>query len=272
MTQSTRATRPPPRGLLITAACLLSALAVAIGGLTRASSDLVPDEGLGYALGVLGLACMVALLGYSWRKRLRALRGVGRLTTWFQIHMMLGLLGPVAILYHCNFRLGSLNSNVALVSALAVSGSGVVGRLLYTRIHYGLSARRATLDQVRADVELVRSEIGALGQNPRLWDELLALEGAVIRPRKGLLQESWAYLTLGTRCRRARRRALRLIKRGAGSSDLRHAVRQHVRAVRRIGGLYVYERVFGLWHVLHLPLCFLLFLAAAVHVVAVHLY
>ena len=266
-----RPTRSPPTGWLITAGCLVSAWAVAIGGWTRASSDLVPDEGVGYALGVIGLACMVSLLGYSLRKRWRAIRGVGRLTTWFQIHMLLGLLGPVAILYHCNFRLGSLNSNVALMSALAVSGSGVVGRLLYTRIHYGLSARRATLDVVRSEVEQVRSEIGALGHNTRLWEELLALEEGVIRPKSGVLDELWAYLTLGTRSRSARRRALRLV-RGGGSADLRGAVGRHVRAVRRIGGLHVYERIFGLWHVLHLPLCFLLFLAAAVHVMAVHLY
>jgi hypothetical protein len=34
----------------------------------------------------------------------------------------------------------------------------------------------------------------------------------------------------------------------------------------------VYQRLFGLWHVLHLPLIFMLFLAGIVHVVAVHVY
>jgi hypothetical protein len=32
------------------------------------------------------------------------------------------------------------------------------------------------------------------------------------------------------------------------------------------------ERVFALWHAIHLPLCVLLFASAAVHVVAVHRY
>jgi hypothetical protein len=34
----------------------------------------------------------------------------------------------------------------------------------------------------------------------------------------------------------------------------------------------VYERLFSLWHAFHLPLCFLLFGAATVHVLAVQLY
>jgi hypothetical protein len=33
-----------------------------------------------------------------------------------------------------------------------------------------------------------------------------------------------------------------------------------------------YERLFSVWHALHVPLCVLLFAAAAVHVLAVHLY
>jgi hypothetical protein len=34
----------------------------------------------------------------------------------------------------------------------------------------------------------------------------------------------------------------------------------------------VYERLFSLWHVLHLPLFFMLLAAGIVHVIAVHVY
>ena len=33
-----------------------------------------------------------------------------------------------------------------------------------------------------------------------------------------------------------------------------------------------YERLFSLWHALHLPLIFMLLVAAVVHIVAVHVY
>ena len=50
------------------------------------------------------------------------------------------------------------------------------------------------------------------------------------------------------------------------------ALRQHLALVRRVAEFGFYERVLGLWHALHVPLCVILFLAAVVHVIAVHLY
>jgi hypothetical protein len=60
--------------------------------------------------------------------------------------------------------------------------------------------------------------------------------------------------------------------RRAGFPEAPRLVRTHVRAVRRVAELRAWERLFSAWHGLHLPLCVLLFGAAAFHVVAVHLY
>jgi len=43
-------------------------------------------------------------------------------------------------------------------------------------------------------------------------------------------------------------------------------------AVRRVAELATYERLFSLWHLLHLPLFFMLLVAGVVHIVAVHVY
>ena len=69
------------------------------------------------------------------RKRLASLKILGSVSAWSRIHMMLGVIGPALILLHANFKLGSLNSNVALLAMLTVAGSGLVGRYLYSRIH-----------------------------------------------------------------------------------------------------------------------------------------
>jgi hypothetical protein len=42
--------------------------------------------------------------------------------------------------------------------------------------------------------------------------------------------------------------------------------------MRRVARFSSYERAFALWHAFHLPFCIVLFGAAAVHVVAVHMY
>jgi hypothetical protein len=109
---------------------------------------------------------------------MRSLRTFGSVVFWFRLHMTLGLIGPTLILFHANFRLGSLNSNVAMFAMLLVAASGIVGRYLYRKI---LAAKKAA---------------------------------------------AFAF----------------------------------------------YERLFGLWHALHLPLFIILVLAAGLHVLTAHLY
>jgi len=276
----TRRRAAAPRGRLINAAVLVAAIAITFGIWIRDDVDLVPDEGLGYGLGVFGLGCMLLLLGYSVRKRAASLRERGRISTWFQIHMLLGLIGPVAILYHCNFRLGSLNSNVALLCALVVSGSGVIGRVLYTRIHHGLSERRRTTAEMKVEFDEARHQITGTPAPEGLDERLDRFERKVLRHDRGILGSMWDWLLLGTRCRSLRRNVEKeLVARArtqrVDASHLRRArlgLKAYLRAVRQSAAFETYERFFGLWHVLHLPLCFLLFAAAAVHILAVHMY
>ena len=55
-----------------------------------------------------------------------------------------------------------------------------------------------------------------------------------------------------------------------------HRVKYHldmyIAAMRKASRLALFERLFGLWHILHLPLFVILVFAATVHVIAVHLY
>jgi len=67
--------------------------------------------------------------------------------------MILGIVGPVVILFHANFKLGPLNSNVALFSMLIVALSGVVGKYIYGKIHMGLHGRKARVRELLAEAE-----------------------------------------------------------------------------------------------------------------------
>jgi len=49
-------------------------------------------------------------------------------------------------------------------------------------------------------------------------------------------------------------------------------IRVYLETLNRINDFGFYSRVFSLWHVLHLPLFFLLLVAGAFHVFAVHAY
>src|SRR5260221_6750738 len=94
---------------------------------------------------------MLALLIYPARKRMPSLAALGTPRAWFKIHMVMGVVGPLCILYHSVYRLGAANSNVALISMLIVARSGLIARYLYGRIHHRLYGRADTLKQLRQD-------------------------------------------------------------------------------------------------------------------------
>ena len=64
--------------------------------------------------------------------------------------MVLGVVGPILVLFHANFHLGATNSNVALICMLLVAGSGVIGRYIYTRMHAHLDGSEDTLEELQA--------------------------------------------------------------------------------------------------------------------------
>jgi hypothetical protein len=271
----------PARAPVLAPVAVAAFAAAVVGWRVRAERYLVPDEGLGYALGPAGLAMMVLLLLYSLRKRWRLLGSSGPIQAWFHVHMALGILGPLAILFHCNFQLGSLNANVALLCMVVVSTSGLVGRFIYTRIHYEYLGRVATLTELRDEASHDGRLLHALTERvPELGRVLSEFRESALVPRRSLPSRALAFLTLGGRARRARRRAMRAWRASPASRDgsapsrrqVRGAIRDQVRAIRRVGEYAGYERAFALWHALHLPFCIVLFLAAAVHVVAVHMY
>jgi hypothetical protein len=274
--------RSRARGIGLTlAACIAAAAA---GWSVRDELYISPEEGPGYQLGIIGSLMMIALLGYSLRKHARLLSSWGDLRRWFHVHMFLGLLGPTAILFHSNFHLGSLNSTIALVCTLVVSGSGVIGLFVYTRISYGLASRDATLADLRSEADERRRAISAAAMISPAVSRLLAdFDDYALRPPSNALRGVARFARVRSRARRTLRACRREIDRAArhgrrGGSVLinrRNALRSirgYLGAVCVVARFRSYERIFALWHAFHLPLCFLLFLTAAVHVVAVHLY
>jgi hypothetical protein len=232
--------------------------------------------GLGYALGILGTASMLLLPAYSLRKRLGLMRSWGPIPRWFSIHMALGLVGPVAILFHANFRLGSLNSRVSLACVILVASSGVVGRLIYPKIHHRLLGRRATLRELGEALDSSRDALGAaFSTSPETWRAFEELEAFALAGKRGVLAATRRFFGLRRRTRAIRRHAVRLLVRGdrpALDHATVEALRAYLDAVCRVAEFGAYEQLFSLWHAFHLPLCILLFAAAAVHVIAVHMY
>jgi hypothetical protein len=248
---------------------------------------LTPQAGLGYAFGILGGVGMLVLLVYPLRKRFRALAFMGTTKRWFQAHMALGVVGPVLVLFHSNFSLGATNSNVALACMLVVSGSGLFGRYFYTRIHHGLHGRKATLAELKTYADKLRWVTTTVEFLPDLVGRIDAEErGIVERSERTLLLARPIVGAIGVLL--ARRRLQRHVALALRATDtapnrstargeqLRGIARDYIdhrlSATRRVVEFGAFERLFSLWHALHLPLFLMLLIAGVVHVVAVHVY
>jgi hypothetical protein len=270
--------------ILFLVACLILIFVGMQSGLER---FITPEKGLGYALGIVGGSAMLLLLLYPARKRLRWLGPIGSIKAWFQIHMVLGILGPMLVLFHANFRTGATNSNVALYCMLVVSGSGLFGRYFYARIHSEFYGRQASLAELRDRVARLQQVSGTLAFVPDLAEQLQVVEAALLArfdSMPGLLRAP----VVAFRALVARRRIAKHIRRAARRQDFERTIAperarrevqaareiafRHIDAVRRVAELSTYERLFSLWHVLHLPLFFMLLVAGTVHVIAVHVY
>ncbi len=285
--RTTRAHRRPGRReiLLLAGVGVLVAVATAIArsGWYTAESD------LGYWLGVAGGTAMLALFVYPLRKRWHAMREVGSSRFWFALHMTLGVLGPLAIILHSTLAFGSINATIAFTSMAMVATSGLFGRYLYGRIHHGLYGRRATLAELRAhagmDSAAVRSKLAFVPPVEERLSEFARLADATGQAGLG---HPLRLMTLGLRAMLARRwckaeaaRALgrravtegwpadKLARRIASRSAL---IAAHLRAAQRVAQFGAFERLFSWWHVLHVPLVFMMVLSAIAHVVAVHMY
>jgi hypothetical protein len=268
---------------------------IAVGGLLAWGSHahleryLTPQRGLGYSLGIIGGSMMVLLLIYSARKRAAWLHWLGGIAAWFEIHMVLGILGPILVLFHANFRLGATNSNVALICMLLVAGSGVVGRYIYTRLHARLDGHEDTLEQLKAIGDRLRTQSTSISFLPGLLDEIDRVEQRLIEPPKGFIGRFLHLFTGDLRVALARWIVRRAIKRAVNTAAPRHSAlfAQHAHRIatmarryadrrleagRRMAEYQMYARLFSLWHVLHLPLFFMLLIAGIVHVIAVNVY
>jgi hypothetical protein len=262
----------------------LIALAVVAAGAVRTGHYYEPGDNVGYWLGVAGGVMMLALLLYSLRKHIGFMHRWGPTRHWFRLHMFLGIAGPTFILFHSTFHAGSLNAMVALACMLLVAGSGVIGRVIYRKIHHGLYGRRATLQEIQTRLGISEGDVNArLHFDEPILQRLKDFQThATVLPR-GLGRRVWVFLTVGlysltTRAlhRNLKQRAAKQAWDGATLARRRargkKIIRAHLNAVVDVARFNAYERLFSLWHILHIPFVFMLIISGIVHVIAVHMY
>ncbi len=246
-----------------------------------------PEKGVGYSLGIIGGVMMLTLLLYPLRKKTGLLGRKTPVKYWFNLHMVLGALGPVFIILHSNYTLGSINGRIAMFSMLAVAISGIIGRYIYTRVHRGLYGKRSSLKELQAR-SAHSSEMMALFFElmPDAKYRISRIEKLVLsRPSSLLTPLHWfysrvmitffylrLYWNLSTALRMQEERSSSNEKHRLIKQSLRQHLGQHKSILIKTLEFQFYDRLFSLWHHLHLPLFILLIITGFFHVYAVHTY
>jgi hypothetical protein len=280
--QSTPARRRDSLLYLGLAVAALAVWSISRLGLFTAGSD------TGYWIGVAGGLCMLLLFTYPMRKHWRFMQRFGAGKYWFVLHMVLGVAGPLLILLHSTFRVGSINAGVALYSMLIVAISGVIGRFLYVRLHRDLHGEKLNLNELRkaharhdtpttqlgfvplvtqrlADFE--REVLAEAGRRPRLLHSLVAVPLHRMQVERTCREElKFKVIALGRTRGWSHDKTASLLRKS------RFLVHQELMALQRIAQFSAWEKLFSWWHVAHVPFVYLMVLSALAHVVAVHAY
>ena len=263
-------------------------LIIAWGWYIKQDQVLTAESGLGYALGIIGGSMMLVLLLYPVRKKMMVGKYLGSVPFWFKLHMLMGVLGPVAVLYHANFSLGSLNSSVALWCMIIVASSGLVGRYFYSKIHYGLYGRKASVNELN---EIIDSDEHQVAVIYKLMPEVkakLQKYHELSSKELGVAASLFRFVSLGLRLRissvflafKLKKAVSAYAEKSSWDDELKtknyRILKKHLKnylsAILRSCEFSIYERLFALWHVLHYPLFLMMIISGIVHVFAVHMY
>ena len=241
------------------------ATALAVRGYSEGHRLLRPSGPAGQMFGVVGTVLMLMPFLYMARKRVSGLKGAGNLKTWLEVHLFCGVVGPVLITFHTSFKFNGIVSAAYWSMAIVVS-SGFIGRYLYVRIPRSIRGNELTRAELDARANELKGTLAESVDNPAVLDQIERFE------RKAVPEHvTWFDLLFGevTFARR-----LRVLDRELGRAGLSHDLRAELTTLaaerstllRRAVYLQRTKTLFGLWHVFHLPLVYLMLVIVVAHV------
>lgn len=226
---------------------------VAAQGVPRASGV------FGHGLGIIGFLLMLSTETlYSIRKRTRG-KTIGRLSTWLQIHIFTGIIGPFLVLLHSSWKFNGLAGVLMLMTAVIVI-SGFIGRYIYTAVPRTVDGAEVALRDLEAQIAQIDTRLQALGLAVRSIPAASPVGGA------GAVLGRWLHRW---RYRRQIGATLKTLAAAdpASARQLRRLLDERFRWQRQIDSLATARRLLAVWHTIHIPIGVALFTVAGIHIV-----
>ncbi len=233
--------------------------------------DLLKSSGLlGHGLGIVGTVLMVfGVTIYIVRKRVKKFHRLGKLKYWLEFHIFLTLLGPIMVLFHTAFRFGGIVS-ISFWSMVAVVLSGIIGRFIYLQIPRSIEGNELSHDEMnklnielkiklKEKFQLESSLISSLDENSiNKMNEIKS--SAIVKTifidvmeTRRKISEINKYLNKKNIPRKERKEILKISK-------------SKLLLSRKILLLKTTQKLFGYWHVFHLPFAIVMLVIMVVHV------
>jgi hypothetical protein len=211
----------------------------------------------GHGLGILGFLLMLSTETlYSLRKRATG-KAIGRMSTWLQIHIFTGLVGPYMVLLHSSWKFNGL-AGVLMLMTIVIVISGFVGRYIYTAVPRTVDGAEVALRDLEQQIALADAKLQELGA-PQLALAASTAGGASLV--FGRTFARWRY-------QREIDRAVKSIGAAgqAHAQQLRQLFDNRFRVQQQIRSLATARRLLAVWHTIHIPIGVALFTVAAIHI------
>lgn len=232
---------------------------------------LKPSGLIGHGLGIFGSFFMiVGVASYMIRKRVKALFKFGYLKYWLEFHIFLCTLGPILILYHTAFKFGGIVV-VSFWSMVAVVLSGVIGRFLYVQIPHTIQGQMIGMNELNSLSENLSHQ---LKDDFAIPEEIFARIHEISSTYRYKRVKFTTGLSLIIKDYIGIKNVLRRLKHELKVAGISKSKRKEILLTaksklvvsRRIGMLQTMQKLFGYWHVVHLPFALIMFIIMVIHI------
>ena len=232
---------------------------------------LKPSGLIGHGLGIFGSFFMiVGVASYMIRKRIKALFKFGYLKYWLEFHIFLCTLGPILILYHTAFKFGGIVV-VSFWSMVAVVLSGVIGRFLYVQIPHTIQGQMIGMNELNSLSENLSHQ---LKNDFAIPEEIFARIQEISSTYRYKRVKFTTGLSLIIKDYIGIKNVLRRLKHELKVAGISKSKRKEILLTaksklvvsRRIGMLQTMQKLFGYWHVVHLPFALIMFIIMVIHI------
>ena len=225
----------------------------------------------GHGLGVIGTIMLILLLIYSLRKRIKLFWRLGAISRWLDIHIFLGIMGPLFIILHTSFKLNGIVA-VSFWSMITVALSGVLGRYLYLQIPRNIRGDELSFEETeKIDRQLNQQLVTSY---PLREESLSKIQNFIIgevNPNKSLLGILFSLFISDFskifKYQRIRKSLINIVDISPHQAkEFIKIVRYKAILSRRILLWKKIHNLFHYWHVIHKPFALIMYLIMIIHV------